>query len=202
MATTQAYAVMPLVTGLTLSPGVAAPQAVGTAVTWTAAASGGQAPYLYQWAAFDGSTWTTLTGWQSASTFAWTPLVASAATQLAVRAKGTWNPGAREMATTLPYAVMPKVTTLALTADVAAPRPVGTTVTWTAAASGGQAPYEFQWALYDGVTWTTVSGWQSSNTFVWTPSSSNPAYQVAARARGSWNTGPRELATVRPFAIQ
>ena len=202
MATTAAYTVMPRVTSLTLTPGAASPQAVGTSVSWTAAAAGGQAPYLYQWAVFDGAAWTTLTPWQSSPAFTWTPAVAGSAYQVAVRAKGSWNPGAREMATTAAYTIMPKVTALALSADVAAPQPAGATITWTAGASGGQAPYEYQWAVYDGATWQTVTPWQSGTTFTWTPATPNAAYQVAVRARGTWNTGPREMATVRPFAIQ
>lgn len=203
MAAAQGYVVMPLVSALTLTPTLAAPQGVGTPLTFAAAASGGQPPYLYQWAVFDGAAWTTLTGWQSSTSFTWTPLTASTATQVAVRAKGSWNIGARELATTVAYAVPPRVTTLTVTSDLSSPRAAGATITFTATAGGGQAPYEYQWATFDGATWTTVTGWQSSPTFAWTPTQANANYQIAARARGTWNSaGAREMATVRPFVIQ
>ena len=195
------YAIMPLVTSLTLTPGVAAPQGVGTTVTWTAAASGGQAPYQYQWAFFNGTAWSDLTGWQSTSTYAWTPTVANGSYQIAVRARGSWNTGAREMATSQAYTVMPKVTAVTLAPSVASPRAPGTTITWTAAASGGQAPYQYQFALWNGSTWTDLTAWSTTATFAWTPALANTGYQIAARARSAWNTGTREMATTQAFVI-
>ena len=100
------------------------------------------------------------------------------------------------------FPIMPLVTGLTMSANLSAPQGSGTTVTWTATASGGQPPYQYQLAVFDGATWTTVSNWSASNTFVWTPASANAAYQVAARARGSWNTGAREMATTQAFAIK
>jgi hypothetical protein len=46
-----------------------------------------------------------------------------------------------------------------------------------------------------------VVDWTSSNTLAWTPASANSGYQLAVRARGTWNSGPREMATVQAFAI-
>lgn len=202
MVTVQAYAITPKITSLSLTPNLSAPQAPNTTVTWTVLAGGGQPPYEYQWAVFDGVTWTTVTPWQSGTTYAWTPTQASTAYQVAVRARGTWNSGPREMAATAAYAVMPRVTSLVLTPAVASPQPAGATIRWTAAAAGGQAPYQYQWVVYDGVSWNTVTPWQAGSEFVWTPVIPNAAYQVAVRVRGSWNSGPREMATARPFTIQ
>jgi hypothetical protein len=96
---------------------------------------------------------------------------------------------------------MPLVTSLALVPNVAAPASVGTTITWTASASGGQAPYLYQFVLFNGTSWVDVGPWSTSNTFAWTPSTANNAYQVAVRAKGSWNTGAREMAAAAAFAI-
>src|SRR5262244_2243398 len=65
-----------------------------------------------------------------------------------------------------------------LTAESASPMP-GTTVALTAIAAGGTAPYQFKWWLWDGATWTVLQDWSASNTFAWTPSTSNPSYAVA-----------------------
>ena len=201
MASSAAFAIMPAVSSLTLTSGVASPQAPNTTITLTAAAAGGQAPYQYQWALFNGTTWTDLTSWQSASTYAWTPAVANAGYQVAVRARSAWNSGTREMGRAVPFAIMPFVTSLTLVPSVAAPQGVGTTVTLTAAASGGQAPYQYQWALFNGTTWSDLTGWQSAPTYAWTPTVANGSYQVAVRARGAWNTGARERATALAYAV-
>lgn len=97
---------------------------------------------------------------------------------------------------------MPKVTGLTLAPSLTAPQPPATTVTWTAAASGGQAPYQYQWVVYDGVTWATVTDWSTSPTFSWTPAGANSSYQGFVRARSAWNTGPREMAAGKAFAIR
>ncbi len=191
----------PRVSSLALVPDLASPRAPGTTITWTATAGGGEAPYQYQWVVFDGTTWSDATNWQSSNTFAWTPVVASTAYQVAVRARSAWNSGTREMSRSQAFTVMPVVTEVDLTSSVAAPQGIGTTVTWTASASGGQAPYQYQWAVYDGAAWTTMTSWSTSSTFAWTPASANSNYQVAVRARSAWNTGARELASSQAFAI-
>ncbi|HEU4687524.1 MAG TPA: putative Ig domain-containing protein [Vicinamibacterales bacterium] len=62
----------------------AAPQPLGTTVTFTAAAAGGGGTYEYQWRVYDGSKWVTKAGWSSNNRFAWTP--ASAISGYKVRA--------------------------------------------------------------------------------------------------------------------
>jgi hypothetical protein len=41
-----------------------------------------------------------------------------------------------------------------LTANLTAPQPPGTTITFTATASGGTAPYQSKWWFSDGTTWS------------------------------------------------
>src|SRR6185503_370604 len=72
----------------------------------------------------------------------------------------------------------PNVTSLTLTPDVPAPRGLGTTVTWTAVAGGGQGPYQYRFYVWDGAAWTLTQDWSPSNTFAWTPSVANLAYRV------------------------
>ncbi|WP_291985569.1 S8 family peptidase [Luteitalea sp.] len=201
LAVAQAYAIKPIVTGLTLTPSVAAPRAPGTTVTWTASASGGEGPYQYQFAIFNGTTWSDAGAWSSTATFAWTPTQANAAYQVAVRARGAWNSGARERAVAQPFAVMPLVTAITLSPSAAAPSTVGTPITWTAAASGGQGPYSYQFAFFNGVTWQDLTSWSTSATFTWTPTQVNSAYQMAVRAKGTWNPGARELAVATAHPV-
>jgi cell wall-associated protease len=73
-----------------------------------------------------------------------------------------------------------------LTADKANPQPVGTTVTFTAAASGGTGPYEYRWVHYNGSKWAVGQEWSTSNTFTWTPTvAADHCIQVFVRSAGS-----------------
>ena len=47
------------------------PQAPGTLITFTAAASGGRSPYQFKWLVYDGRTWTVVRNWSSSNTFTW-----------------------------------------------------------------------------------------------------------------------------------
>jgi hypothetical protein len=87
---------------------------------------------------------------------------------------------------TVTYA--PPVHVASLTADRVAPQRLGTTVTFTAVAAGGTAPYEYQWRVYNGTKWVTVSGWSSNNQFVWTPTTATSLYQVRAVVRSATMT--------------
>jgi hypothetical protein len=72
-------------------------------------------------------------------------------------------------------------------ADVG-PQMPGATVTFTATAAGGTAPYQFKWWLWDGATWTVLEDWSTGNTFAWTPSTPNPNFAVGVWARRAGNT--------------
>jgi hypothetical protein len=74
-------------------------------------------------------------------------------------------------------------------ANLTPPRPVGTTVIFAAAASGGMPPYQYKWFVSDGSKSTMARDWSRDNTFTWQPSVANPNYAVKAWARSATNTG-------------
>lgn len=199
---TQAFVIRPVVTAVSLSANKTAPQGTGSSITFTAAASGGQAPYQYRWFVFDGTTWTGLTAWGSSNTYTWTPTVANTAYQIRAAARGSWNTGLFEAFGTVSYAIRPVVTGVTLGVNRTAPQSPGTSITFTASASGGVAPYQYRWFVFDGTTWTGMTAWGTSNTFTWTPGVANAAYQVRASARSAWNTGLFEAFATASFAIQ
>ena len=74
-------------------------------------------------------------------------------------------------------------------------------MTWTASAAGGQAPYQYQFVLWDGVVWRITRPWAASNSWTWTPTVVNADYRVAVQVRSAWNSGAGELSVTKPFAI-
>jgi hypothetical protein len=98
-------------------------------------------------------------------------------------------------------AVPPGMTAVALTSNVPSPQVIGTTVTWLATATGGVAPYEFQWVLYGAGQWTVLP-WTADSTWTWTPSTPGKDYQVtvAVRSSGSSSTDG-ELQQSVPFTV-
>ncbi len=66
-----------------------------------------------------------------------------------------------------------------------------TSITWTATATGGIPPIEFEFLRQNLTTgvWTTVQAFGPSATFTWTPASSDAgAYQMAVLARNAGST--------------
>jgi hypothetical protein len=53
------------------------PQPVGTAITFSASATGGTTPYQYKWWIVSGTTQTIGSNWSTSSSFVWTPAVAN-----------------------------------------------------------------------------------------------------------------------------
>ena len=94
------------------------------------------------------------------------------------------------------------LTVTALTANKTTPQPVGTLVTFTATASGGTAPYQYRWVVYNGSTWAVGQEWSTSNTFAWTPSVAAPHnLQVWVRSAGSTVAYPPEAWRGQDFLV-
>jgi len=187
------------ITGLTSN--LASPQATGTTITFTATASGGQAPYQYKWWVFNGSTWTMVRDWSTTATYTWTPTQVNANYRVGIWARSaTTTADTNAVNLSVPFTVIGATTsgsapTLAsdlritgLTSDMASPQAVGTAVTFTASASGGQGPHQFKWWVFDGATWTMVRDWSTATTYTWTPTRANANYRVGIWARGATTT--------------
>jgi cell wall-associated protease len=187
-----AFPVRAVVTSLSLTGNLTAPQPTGTAITWTAAATGGIAPLQYRWLVYDGSAYTVLREWSSATTFVWTPTVANDDYAMVVRARSAGSSVNYEAVATEAFAIKPGITSASVSADKAAPQTPGTTITWTATAAGGEAPLEYRFVLFDGTTTTNLTAWTTSDTYAWTPAQSNNAYAISVRVRSAWNAGSAE----------
>src|SRR5207244_2402237 len=61
--------------------------------------------------------------------------------------------------------------------------------------------YQYKWFVYDGANWVNF-GWTASNTFAWTPATTNANYQIFVWAKSSGNASDTyEAYASSPFAI-
>jgi hypothetical protein len=209
-STENGYALEPPVNHVVVTADKVAPQAPGTTVTWTAAATGGIGPLQYKWSVFDGANWAVAANWSTSNTFVWTPAVANAHHAVAVGVRSATNQNdSQEAAAQSAFAIespQPKISRIAavtLTAGRTPPQLTGTSIAFSALPSGGSAPYQYKWFLYDGTNWNIASEWSGSSSFVWTPTAPNARYRVAVWARSAGNTNDyHEASTETGFAIE
>jgi len=171
-----------------LASNVTFPAAPGTPVTWTASVADTSTPVEYSFWVYNQATgtWTNPRPYSASPTFSWTPAAGRYAVQVWVRRQGatsnydTWR--GTDILTVAPSAA--KV--LSLNTTSALPATAGTSMTWTAAATGGTAgPLQYEFWVFDGATWQIAQGYSASNTFAFTPTSGKYAIQVWVRSAGS-----------------
>jgi cell wall-associated protease len=82
----------------------------------------------------------------------------------------------------------PPLALTGLITDKGSPQPLGTTVNFTAIASGGTAPLQYKWfaSSNSGVSWTVLQDWATGNTFGWTPAAAG-GYMIGVWARSADN---------------
>lgn len=174
---------------VTVTGSASSPAAAGTPLTFSAAVSGGTGSYQYKWWLFDGARWTVMREWASSSTIAWTP------TKPGTYRIGGWvrnygvtadapqgNDGIDYVITTSAAASALQV--IGVTADKASPAAAGSPVTFTATATGGTAPLQFKWWLYDGRQWSVLRDWSTASSVAWTPAEAG-TYRIGAWARNA-----------------
>jgi RHS repeat-associated protein len=74
------------------------------------------------------------------------------------------------------------------TASHPSPHAAGTTITWTATATGSVMPLEYRFERLDNGSWAVVQAYGASNTYAWTPTASDAgdhAVRVSVRNAGS-----------------
>jgi hypothetical protein len=198
-----------VVSSVTVSANKAAPQVAGTSITWTATAAGGVSPLQYKWLVYDPNGWAPKTGWTTSNTFTWTPASASADYRVGVWVRGGDNlddapqVSASEAFAIASPAATPRATAVVVSVNKIAPQVVGSAITATATVSGGVAPYNFKWFIYDANGWTAVTSWTSSSTFVWIPTKPGADYQIGVWVRSAGNTNDElEVSGTLPFPIR
>jgi len=185
----------PTATGVTLTPTPASPQNLGTLVSWVAAASGGTGYYEYQFQYRPAGTtaWTTGQFYSANATWVWdTTTAVSGNNEIMVSARSVGTTAA--VSSTAIYRLTGgagPATNISLTATPSSPQYIGTSVTWSAAASGGSGTYEYQYQLYNynTTTWSLVKGYAApGNGWTWDTTGLTPGLywiNIWARSAGS-----------------
>ncbi len=203
-------------TGVALSANRVAPQPPGTLITWSATPAGGVAPHQYKWLVYESARWVAHGAWTASNTFAWTPNIADPNYRVGVWVRSAGNSvDSEEASASQVFAIAgtasapppPPTTTsrasaVSLAANRVAPQPPGTTVTWVATPSGGAAPHQYKWLVYENARWVVTGNWTASNSYQWTPATADPNYRVGVWVRSAGNTVDAEEASAAvTFAI-
>jgi FtsP/CotA-like multicopper oxidase with cupredoxin domain len=191
-------------TGVTLSPSLTSPRPTGTAVTFTAGPTGGDpiAPGVYEYrfwtrAATAGS-WSVAQIYSLSNTFLWDTAALAlpmGTYYVMVDVRHVGNPVNAEATRSLTYLLTSPspATGATFAAAPTSPRPVGTAITLTTTATGGDAgPYEYRYQMDTptaGTTYVDMRGaTYGSGTLSWTTVGLIPgtySFRVYVRHAGS-----------------
>jgi len=166
-----------------LSPSLPAPQSVNTSITLTATATGGT-DVQYQFWVYNPSAspgWSQLQAYSSSPICNWMPTtVGNYLLSVTARDGGTGI----VVNNTLWYTISgPALTAVSVTAAPAAPQPINTAITLTAAATGG-TNLQYQFWLYNQnaiPAWSQLQAYSTSATCTWIPTSPGD-YMIAGTA--------------------
>jgi hypothetical protein len=192
-------------TAVKLTPSVTSPAAVGTTVTFTAAASGGSGNYEYKYLLrLPGGALNVIRNYSTQATWSWNTSGLSAGTyQVVVHARSVGSTKSYETFQSMSYALASPATAVTLTPSVTSPAAVGTTVTFTAAASGGSGNYEYKYLLrLPGGALNVIRNYSTQATWSWNTSGlSAGTYQVVVHARSVGSTKSYETFQSMSYAL-
>ncbi len=176
------------ITSLTSNP--SPPFAAGNAVTFTATATGGTATREYAFWIYNRGTaaWTLARPYSGSSQFTWSAALGTYNVQVWVRNVGSAS-SYQDALSTATFTVMnasgaPTLTSLSSNRDF--PVAPGTSVTWTANATGSAALQYAFWIYNHGShAWTLARPYSASNQFAWSAALGTYNVQVWVRNVGS-----------------
>lgn len=198
------------ITSVTASP--ASPVAYGTPVTWNVVATGGgPAGREYEFWSYCSAApgWIQVQPYSALASYTWTPTQFDVGMcYIHVRARTVGSPAVYEATFDTGGFMITEGVALTITgvdATPAVPVRFGTAVTWTATATGGTAPLEFQFWRYSRATglWTMVQDYSTAASYTWSAAASEVgiyALHVRARSSGSFAAFENYFDT-RQFAI-
>ena len=178
------------VTASAVPPLASAP---GSSVQLAASATclnGGAAQYQFSYLPSGGSTWQVIAPW-GASAATWsTGDLAPGNYQISIEARASDYAGKAQSTTKLAYALGGLCSATTFTVTPKSPRPLGTALTLTGAATctGGSPEYRFLYKNPVSAVYSELSGWGSAPSFTWNTQQQIPgpySLLVETRALGS-----------------
>jgi len=186
-----------------LTANTPSPQSPGTQVTFSAAASGGSGTYEYRFLIYDGTTWTLTQNYSASPTFAWNTTGLPAGNYLVdVDVRNVGSPADRETNFYLSYVLTSPVASVGVISDQPTPHPVGTPVIFAASGVGGSGKYEYEFNLFNGVSWSLVQ--QYSGSSFWTLPGSTVAgdYVIGVNVRNAGTSNASDAVIFVPYVVQ
>ncbi len=182
-----------LLTGLSASTGSSA--APGTPVTWTASPNAGELQFLRLSAAT--GEWTVVRDYLADAGFQWTPSPGEAGAykfQVRVRKPGaaSWDHATDSAWFAVSAAPVASLSNVVIPST---PSVVGSVLTWTAVATGGTAPLQYQfWRHHlESRTWSLERDFAPGDAFIWTTTAQDEGtYVMQVRVRSSGSSLPFE----------
>jgi len=171
---------------LTVAPTL--PVLAGRVLQWTTTTMGGRQPLQYQFWLFSQRTgaWTLGQAWSANNTWSWRPVEpGSYQVQIWMRSAGSTAPY-DSWSSSGAFTIGPAATTAhAVSVFPALPAAPGTSAVFTALASGGTPPLEYQfWGLTAG-NWTMLRDYDPERTFTWALTAGAHAVEAWVRSAGS-----------------
>ncbi len=167
------------VTALTANPTL--PRAFGTAITWTATATGA-APLTYRFYRWDAGVWNMVRDYSTTNTYSWTP----ASTDIGQHDVVVWVKSNGSTAAfdatreTGFFNINGTASVSAITPSPVSPSPAGVPVVWTGTATGNPGPLQYQFWRLDGATWKMAQDYSLSKTYTWIPAVGDVGTHVVA----------------------
>ncbi len=163
---------LPLIADLVVNRSLPAP-IDGQPLVWTAIVTGGVPPLQYRFLRLDADGWQLAQDWSASNTYAWTPGASDAGDHdLQVWVRNAQSPAMYDAWRGKAFRIDSPVPLRLMSVSTPTGFPVGpgSAITWTATASGGFGPREFEfWRFRVGAGWTLAQAYSPLTTYTWTP---------------------------------
>lgn len=183
------YLVPPAATAVTLTSSPAGPQVAGTEIVFSAAAMGGGGEYEYQFYQHSNGQWVVVQPYSTNSSWRWSDNQSSVGDNyFTVYARSVGSKAGYDVAQFGAYKLTaPQASGVTVTPDLPSPQTAGTSVVFTAQATGGTGQFEYQFYQFTGGTWVVVQPYSQADSWRWNGNNSisENYFTVYARSVGS-----------------
>jgi len=204
---TMNYRLVPRTTAVTLTSSAASPQSVGNKIVFTSVASGGSGTYEYQFRLRNPSAvWSVARAYGTTTSWTWnTAGLAVGNWVIEVWARNVGSTAAWEAFKTMSYTLRSPVSAVSLSANKTSPQARGTSIIFTAAATGTSGSYVYQYRLRtpSGV-WSVARDYSSTPTWTWNTTVGQAAgsYQIEVWAKNTGSNASQEAYKKISFTLQ